>query len=556
MWAIKMILAGTSGEATLPQITQALMMTSPSLAFVIEGVRGETPASDIAVDKVCIFACSGPEGTPNDSQSTILPTIDDILTPVITTDLPSTIEASVPDTYYITRCDFNDNLRPYCQWTQECDTDSGEWIRTNGETPTQGTGPSADQPAPWGDGVTHGHYVYEEASNFVANQFIRLTSPSLNISGDVCVEFSYHMYGLFSDGGTLNVLVAEGPSKLLLWNRTVSQSHAWLSGAVTVPGSSSRSIRVSHRITAQRLGWLAPLPHRARDPVRGLTEVGDIALDNVAVVTGPCFSCLSSCDFDEDLCGWKTDTSMGDASDEGWIQGTGHVADLSKPGCKKTFSFTIHGFGQYMLLDSSYNEAGHRFHLKSPFIPSFQCLSLTFYYFLNRTMAMNVYTEQQGSSASALAYTSSGNPLQQWTKAQAVYCGATPVQFIIEGVSGDSKAAQLGVDKVCIVDCLDGVCIVSGDPHYITFDKRKFTFLGTCTYTLARSCENKTGPWFSIEGKNEERGLPGATYLRKLYITIDDITITLMKNRRILVSLPTVSPVTLIESFTEFSQSE
>ncbi|XP_048475959.1 zonadhesin-like [Rhincodon typus] len=81
----------------------------------------------------------------------------------------------------------------------------------------------------------------------------------------------------------------------------------------------------------------------------------------------------------------------------------------------------------------------------------------------------------------------------------------------------------------------DGTCIVSGDPHYITFDNRKFTFLGTCTYTLARNCHNKTGPWFSIEGKNEERGLPGATYLRKLYITIDGITITLMKNRRIMV---------------------
>ncbi|XP_043539579.1 MAM and LDL-receptor class A domain-containing protein 1-like [Chiloscyllium plagiosum] len=318
--------------------------------FVIEGVRGETPASDIAVDKVCIFACSGPESTPsdpqstipptsddvsttgiiidlpstieassantspeetpNDPQSTIPPTLDDILTPGITTDLPSTIEASLANTCptesilsdstldwstltpsvsstrppqilqchveeipkdYITRCDFNDNLRPYCQWTQECDTDSGEWIRTNGETPTQHTGPSADQPAPWGDGVTHGHYVYEEASNFVANQFIRLTSPSLNISGDVCIEFSYHMYGPLDEGGTLNVLVAEGPSTLLLWNRTVPQSHAWLSGAVTVPGSSSRSIRVIF------------------EAVRGLTEVGDIALDNVAVVTGPCF---------------------------------------------------------------------------------------------------------------------------------------------------------------------------------------------------------------------------------------------------------------------------
>ncbi|XP_041034717.1 zonadhesin-like [Carcharodon carcharias] len=81
-----------------------------------------------------------------------------------------------------------------------------------------------------------------------------------------------------------------------------------------------------------------------------------------------------------------------------------------------------------------------------------------------------------------------------------------------------------------------GSCIISGDPHYITFDSRKFTFLGTCTYTLARNCRNKTGPWFSIEGKNEERSLPGATYLRKIYLTIDNIIITLMKNRRILLN--------------------
>ncbi|XP_078392819.1 zonadhesin-like, partial [Cetorhinus maximus] len=81
-----------------------------------------------------------------------------------------------------------------------------------------------------------------------------------------------------------------------------------------------------------------------------------------------------------------------------------------------------------------------------------------------------------------------------------------------------------------------GSCVVSGDPHYITFDSRQFTFLGTCTYTLARNCRSKTGPRFSIEGKNEERSLPGATYLRKIYLTIDNITITLMKNRRILVN--------------------
>ncbi|CAJ1086482.1 LOW QUALITY PROTEIN: zonadhesin%2C like [Xyrichtys novacula] len=79
-------------------------------------------------------------------------------------------------------------------------------------------------------------------------------------------------------------------------------------------------------------------------------------------------------------------------------------------------------------------------------------------------------------------------------------------------------------------------CVVSGDPHYNTFDKKFYTFMGTCTYTLARNCGNKTGPWFSVEGKNEERGVSGVSYLKKLYVTVNGITVTMMKSRRTLVN--------------------
>ncbi|KAM8746516.1 zonadhesin, like [Acanthopagrus schlegelii] len=79
-------------------------------------------------------------------------------------------------------------------------------------------------------------------------------------------------------------------------------------------------------------------------------------------------------------------------------------------------------------------------------------------------------------------------------------------------------------------------CVVSGDPHYNTFDKKFYTFMGTCTYTLARTCKNNTGPWFSVEGKNEERGVSGVSYLRKLYVTVNGITVTLMKARKTLVN--------------------
>ncbi|XP_034146574.1 zonadhesin, like isoform X2 [Esox lucius] len=84
-------------------------------------------------------------------------------------------------------------------------------------------------------------------------------------------------------------------------------------------------------------------------------------------------------------------------------------------------------------------------------------------------------------------------------------------------------------------------CVISGDPHYNTFDDKFYTFMGTCTYTLARACKNHTGPWFSVEGKNEERGLAGVSYLKKLYVTVDGITVTLMKSRKTLVNGKRVS---------------
>ena len=51
------------------------------------------------------------------------------------------------------------------------------------------------------------------------------------------------------------------------------------------------------------------------------------------------------------------------------------------------------------------------------------------------------------------------------------------------------------------------------------------------------SCAPCTGPWFSVEAKNEERGVSGVSYLRKLYVTVNGITVTLMKARKTLVSM-------------------
>lgn len=82
-------------------------------------------------------------------------------------------------------------------------------------------------------------------------------------------------------------------------------------------------------------------------------------------------------------------------------------------------------------------------------------------------------------------------------------------------------------------------CVISGDPHYRTFDNFVHHFQGRCTYTLTRTLGRVPQGLepLSVAGRNHRRSsLHRISFLREVYVEVLGFRVTLMQGRKMAVS--------------------
>ncbi|KAK4825681.1 hypothetical protein QYF61_001504 [Mycteria americana] len=83
-----------------------------------------------------------------------------------------------------------------------------------------------------------------------------------------------------------------------------------------------------------------------------------------------------------------------------------------------------------------------------------------------------------------------------------------------------------------------GTCVATGDPHYVTFDGRAFSFPGDCEYLLAR----ETAGLFAVTAENVPCGTSGVTCTKSVVVAMGNTVVHMLRGRDVTVNGVSVRP--------------
>ncbi|XP_035492191.1 IgGFc-binding protein [Scophthalmus maximus] len=117
--------------------------------------------------------------------------------------------------------------------------------------------------------------------------------------------------------------------------------------------------------------------------------------------------------------------------------------------------------------------------------------------------------------------------------AQCIQPGSGSLSCSSVTCSATEVCEMKGEYPTCVpkpVEKKPGTCWAMGDPHYRTFDGRRFNFMGTCTYVIAKNCGKGDLPAFEILAQNENRGSLRVSYVALVILKVYGFTITVARS--------------------------